>query len=281
MNLEINLQTHQINCYRRKRTTNGVSPYWSINLEVNLQTNQTDCSRRVPGKRYATHILLGIGDGTAYITSVPCTTDTRKPVDAEQAMPSSRKTTTEASAIISSASPLDDHSRVKISHVCYDDYIHEAHRRISCAPLKSGLSLEGEEEDEEKGDQEKQENTCVVDVTNTEDNRDTEKAPQTESSVAGDTDGAKWWHGGRRDAMAVIENLAGGGRTAVATDTRSTFDFVTEGEGWVDGMGEGTLLHVVLADDNMHFRSMRHEVLQVARTCEKCGCGHPSRVVSY
>lgn len=203
-----------------------------------------------------------------------------KPIDAEQAPPSSRKTTTEASAIVSSGSPVDNDSRVKISHICYDEYIHEAHRRTSCAPLKSGLSLEGEEKGEEKGHKEEQENTCAVDVINAEDNRDTEKAFQTES-VAGDTDGAKWWHGGRRDAMAVIENLAAGGKTAAATNTRSTFDLVTGGEGRVDGIGEGTLLHVVLADDNMHFRSMRHEVLQVARTCEKSGCCHPSRVVSY
>lgn len=186
---------------------------------------------------------------------------------------------------MSSASPLDDDttSRVKISHVCYDEYIDAARQRVSRARLKNGLSLGDEEKDERKGDTEdtREELSCTVDATTSEDSHDTNKSSLATESVAGRTDdGADWWHEGRRDAMAMIEALAAGRRTPAAINTRSTFDFVVEGERGVDGEEEEALLHVVLADDNMHFRSMRHEVLRVARSCEIlfCSC-YPSRLI--
>lgn len=131
--------------------------------------------------------------------------------------------------------------------------------------------------------------------------------PEPAGGSEGGEDGARWWHDGRRAAMAELEALAkgaeSGGRagaeTAVNSDgtassscamlpamlspeTRTGFidrarlskkgaitssanspPKPTETSPWT----EVSTVHVVLADDNMHFRSMRHEVFRLARKC--------------
>ncbi|CAM9316503.1 unnamed protein product [Discosporangium mesarthrocarpum] len=61
-----------------------------------------------------------------------------------------------------------------------------------------------------------------------------------------------WWHEARRDAL-----------TAVVAAASSSATKTYEG-------GGNTGVHMVLVDDNMHFRSMRHEIMVVARE-HSCG----------
>lgn len=144
---------------------------------------------------------------------------------------------------------------------------------------------------------------------------------------------AAWWHEGRRDALAFVEQLASmnpaqtaaaseegnargaiGGRTAFSAETSAheherrheaemhvaaAVEPVESGANYRNmeephgkgstvavpagalggrqkGCGEEgdgrcekrSMLHVVLVDDNMHFRSMRHEILRLARERE-------------
>ncbi|CAM9181982.1 unnamed protein product [Ectocarpus sp. 8 AP-2014] len=128
--------------------------------------------------------------------------------------------------------------------------------------------------------------------------------PEPSGASEGGEDGARWWHDGRRAAMAELEALAKGAESGARAGAKTA---VTSGgtvssacamlpailseemrEGGTDRARlstqegstsadsppkrtEASTVHVVLADDNMHFRSMRHEVFRLAR---KYGCGY-------
>ncbi|CAM9231716.1 unnamed protein product [Ectocarpus fasciculatus] len=134
--------------------------------------------------------------------------------------------------------------------------------------------------------------------------------PEVAGGSKSSEDGARWWHDGRRAAMAELEALAKGLKSGARAGAETA---VTSGgtvssacatlpatlsaemrEGFIDRARRSTqeastsadspsartetspwtelsTVHVVLADDNMHFRSMRHEVFRLAR---KYGCGY-------
>ena len=83
-------------------------------------------------------------------------------------------------------------------------------------------------------------------------------------------DTARWWHAGRRDAIGEIEALLAASRSRAVNSPPSpgpTAEAVASVGDRRSGHDE-TVTDVVIADDNMHFRSMRHEVFCLARKCE-------------
>lgn len=185
---------------------------------------------------------------------------------------------------------------IQVSHVCFDEHIdracrHYRHRHRNRPSGTNGASQQEEEEGERVpgGDEGGQ-----VDSVSIEEHRSVEEISETYRYAVkhgcelldGGESYAEWWHEGRRGAMAKVEALA-----AAAAATRTTpdplsnfslaelksaleegtyFQAAEERDTQIQG-GEGqqtnTLMQVVLVDDNMHFRSMRHEVLRIARTC--------------
>lgn len=146
------------------------------------------------------------------------------------------------------------------------------------------------------------------------------RTPQESGDLKGGEHGARWWHEGRRAAVAEVEALAttpqGRGASPATTSSGSEHqiragealfsvtsppattstasvteaeagerkidmeEIVTHPEGDSFAPEEGSSctgassgIHVVLADDNMHFRSMRHEVWRLARKRASTGVG--------
>eukprot|EP00904_Undaria_pinnatifida_P008415 jgi/Undpi1/4703/HiC_scaffold_18.g08056.m1 len=198
----------------------------------------------------------------------------------------------------------------RVHHVCFDEHIsharqrHQHHLPSSRQPLprtRVHHSREGEArgESQQQGHEDRDKNASIRTGTES-DNTDPAKGAAVDADamqhadLAGDEeDTARWWHEGRREAMSVVEMLLAetlsravnvspapgpvAGAFASAERTKPEHD---EEEGkkhqHEDAEREGsdhetTVTDVVIADDNMHFRSMRHELLCLAR---KHGCGY-------
>lgn len=118
---------------------------------------------------------------------------------------------------------------VFVSHVCFDAYTDEARRCL-------------------------QDSTGIRETVNATDLATLNCKKETNGSVKKKGDQALWWHEGRQRALAAVEALAAMERLP--------------GEQEESHGGAEKALHIVLADDNMHFRSMRHEILRLARVRE-------------
>lgn len=176
---------------------------------------------------------------------------------------------------------------VIVSHVCFDDHIslaHERSRRLSretAATRAKAVKIGSPSHESNRArPSDAQQGADIESVLRSEgSNGIIERTPR-------EGDGPSWWHEGRRDAMAVVASLAArysASRTAV-TGQRvghggqeievGVATVPEEGDGRGDNRRARSnekrqVLHVVLVDDNMHFRSMRHEVQRLARTCER------------
>lgn len=147
--------------------------------------------------------------------------------------------------------------QVRVSHVCFDEYIDRAHNsRESNSP--SGTRANP---DPVLGDSDE----------STDPNQAAEMAPRTENAaVSGD--GARLWHEGRRAALAEVEALA----SAQDEDTSAVKPRSGDRRKNALAPEAPAAVHVVLVDDNMHFRTMRREVFSLARRCAcvyMCVCG--------
>ena len=197
----------------------------------------------------------------------------------------------------------------RVHHVCFDEHIsharqrHQHHLPSSRQPLprtRVHHSREGEArgESQQQGHEDRDKNASIRTGTES-DNTDPAKGAAVDADamqhadLAGDEeDTARWWHEGRREAMSVVDMLLAAtlsravnvspapgpvaGAFASAERTKPEHD---EEEGkrhqHEDAEREGsdhetTVTDVVIADDNMHFRSMRHELLCLARKRERC-----------
>lgn len=127
-------------------------------------------------------------------------------------------------------------ARVFVSHVCFDDYVERAMGQAT------GTFDTGRDKPVTVHGQSVQHDDVEVRTCDQDSWQRTEEA-------------TSWWHEGRREALAAVESLA-------AAEVPLSDQHGLQSE-------EGDILHVVLADDNMHFRSMRHEVLNIARSREQ------------
>lgn len=270
-------------------------------------------------------------------------------------------------------------AQIRVSHVCFDEHIDRARqrrRRRGENTLSSGQEDEDEKErtdgvqdfndyrrtsdDRDDGtDKQQKDGNSVSDADmihaphrcegdSIETHRETAKAQRAglpEPAAASESigkDGARWWHEGRRSALAEIEAFAAQVQAEVIPPTCEALPVITSSSmtastvalaaklsgssrkeepmainpafttipassvtlkqtGDSDSSTEATrrevassaaavaiaeeiiavsakrqeghfpkeesTIHVVLADDNMHFRSMRHEVFRLARKC--------------
>lgn len=162
---------------------------------------------------------------------------------------------------------------IRVSHVCFDEYINCARRRRW--PSSS-------ENDSPSGTRTNLDPALGTGDESVETNRATEIAPRG-GLAAGSEDSARLWHEGRRAALVEVEALASTQNTTdsstvalplVASEAEASHSSTERRESCLSP--EAPAVHVVLVDDNMHFRTMRHEVLSLAR---KCACVDPSPVL--
>lgn len=185
---------------------------------------------------------------------------------------------------------LRDGSVFRVRHVSFDEHIDRARRRRPRPPPSSRQpfsnprthhSGEGEEHEEpqrhiEEGHGNRGESASTQNGAESDTNTDTagveaDAIQQHAGWVEDDEDTARWWHAGRRDAMAEVEALLAAARSRAVDSSPSPGPAAAEAVASAGGGGSGheeTVTDVVIADDNMHFRSMRHEVLCLARKCE-------------
>lgn len=178
----------------------------------------------------------------------------------------------------------------RVRHVCFDEHIDQARRRRRRPPPSSqqpfseprthhsreGEAHEGPQRYIEEGHGDRDDNASTLNGAESDDTNT--NAPGVEADAmqhagwAEDEEGtARWWHAGRRDAMAEVEVLLAAARSRAANSPPSPAPAATgvvASEGGRETGHEEAVIDVVIADDNMHFRSMRHEVLCLARKCE-------------
>lgn len=181
--------------------------------------------------------------------------------------------TSSASSAIARTCPSRDVPCVGVSHVCFDDHIDRARRRRT-APgnpeYEMGVRCFDGRKTHDGGGR----------ISDCSSEGGPNRAQRTIFRDRG-RDGAEWWHEGRRDAMTELEALAVGTESVRPSSTSVAMAKGTNATGVeapagvqnacceLDGGPQESIpLHVVLADDNMHFRSMRHEVLRLARKRE-------------
>eukprot|EP00903_Cladosiphon_okamuranus_P011329 g10680.t1 len=179
-----------------------------------------------------------------------------------------------AEAWVSSAAPVspgpetarlgvnrERESRVRVSHICFDEYIRRAGRRRPPSRGKNNSSSEtstAQDPPLDPGDSSIEASSAA------------EKAPDAVLTAISE-DSARLWHEGRQAALAEVEALASTqDTTVVASAVEASHSSSERTEGPLSSE-PGCAVHVVLLDDNMHFRSMRHEVFILAR---KYGCGY-------
>lgn len=163
----------------------------------------------------------------------------------------------------------EGNARVRVSHVCFDEYIKLARRRCPSSSENSSPSGPRGNYDQALGTEDE----------SVERNRVTEMTPR--AGLAAE-DSARLWHEGRRAALAEIEALASTQNTNDSTMAMPTVASAVEASHSATERKESSLsgevsaTHVVLVDDNMHFRTMRREVFSLAR---KCACTDASTVL--
>ena len=179
---------------------------------------------------------------------------------------------------------------IRVSHVCFDEHIDLARRRRSARSRAPEAGEEGrghgavrlDGENRESEDREQAGSETAVNAAFSTENMDGNALVgegRRSSAFQNGEGGAGYWHEGRREAMAEVEALAAGTRVtkpSSADTTRRAGIDMPDGHGGAkvnqvqgqEGDRRDASLHVVLADDNMHFRSMRHDVLCLARKCE-------------
>ena len=164
-------------------------------------------------------------------------------------------------------------ARIRVSHVCFDEYIERAHRRRRPS---------GTEHSSPSGTRTNPDPVLATGNESAEDNLATEMAPRVApTDLSGD--GARVWHEGRQAALAEVEALAS------AQETTGALSAVEAPRPSADRRQSSlcseaaSAMHVVLVDDNMHFRTMRHEVFSLARKCacasQACCCELWTRAV--
>lgn len=200
-----------------------------------------------------------------------------------------------------SPSPSTPSYGVHVTHICFDKYIdlalqrarqpqHSPAQRRAVGPKIGGLP-------------DKAENSNTGEKQPDEVARDPQYSTRRDGStlhcdnnngavdeIQEREEEAAWWHEGRRDAMAAVEALAARNpalAAAVVQGQEVREEAQTNGNdttrtgpcGWGSAKEEYVRceeneqsVFVVLVDDNMHFRSMRHEVLRLARECERGRC---------
>lgn len=148
-------------------------------------------------------------------------------------------------------------TRIRVSHTCFDEYIRRAGRRQrpssgeNNSPSETSTALDPPLD---AGDE------------SVEANRAIETAPGAGLAAVSEDD-VRLWHEGRQAALAEVEALASTQDTTVVASTVEASHSSTERRLGPLSSETGFAVHVVLVDDNMHFRSMRHEVFSLARRC--------------
>lgn len=248
------------------------------------------------------HIATDAGPLTVAVNTLADAT-TARDVFAPPSPNATQNKSTGASTFKKVQHRVKDDTSVRVSHVCFDEYIEGARcrheqrqcdrRRVRCQNDRP-FWTNGErpptnrEEDEFTEHQEMQDpfesiknregdniERKDIDTMAFGDGAARVDAPEESPGNRSAEKGTHWWHEGRRDALGEIKKLAAAA-AAAQTDERTHSSCA---DGTKPTMSESmsnlrrgrtdrktSLLHVVLADDNMHFRSMRHEVLHLART---------------
>lgn len=178
---------------------------------------------------------------------------------------------------------MEENSRVwtsiKVSHVCFDEYIDLARRRRNAGSVGEGdindRAARQRVDCEDAGEESTGRGTCSKGKLD-----DTVRCEEMNADVKDGGEEAEAWHEGRSCAMAKVEALAR------EVDSQSAYmaglsvtgaAAIPSGKSSLEENQNGSrgyawALHVVIADDNMHFRSMRHDVLRLARKCESSFC---------
>lgn len=175
---------------------------------------------------------------------------------------------------------MEQNSRVwtsiRVSHVCFDEYIDLARRRRNAGPVGEGGINDGAARQrvdcEDAGVEGAGRGACSKGKLD-----DNVRCEEVNADEKDGGEEAEAWHEGRSCAMAKVEALAR------EVDSQSVYMAglsVTTGVA-ASPLAKSSLeeknlncsrgyasLHLVIADDNMHFRSMRHDVLRLARKCE-------------
>lgn len=185
---------------------------------------------------------------------------------------------------------LRDGSAFRVCHVCFDEHIDRARRRrrrpppSNRQPFSKPRTLHSEEGEAHKepqlhieeghGDRDEDASTKNGAVSDTDTDTagvEVDAMQQHADWAEDEEDSARWWHAGRRDAMVEVEALLAATRSRAVDPPPPPGPAAAEAAASAGGGGsehEETVTDVVIADDNMHFRSMRHEVLCLARKCE-------------
>eukprot|EP00752_Nemacystus_decipiens_P003553 g3278.t1 len=147
-------------------------------------------------------------------------------------------------------------AQIRVSHVCFDEYIEDAGRQRRPSGndniLPSGIGMNPDPLD--NGDESAEANLA------------TEMAPSAALAAVSE-DGARLWREGRQAALAEVEALASArDATAASAADRSS----PNGRQCSLSSKAASAVRVVLVDDNLHFRTMRHKVFSLARKYE-CG----------
>lgn len=168
-------------------------------------------------------------------------------------------------------------ARIRVSHVCFDEHIKRSGRRRRRPSSSDNSSPSGTR-------------TIPDPVLGTGDEtvhtaRATEMVPRAGLAAVSE-DGARAWHEGRQAALAEIEASASTQNTTTACTVEASHSSADRRPSALSSEAAASAIHVVLVDDNMHFRTMRHEVFRLARKCEcasrryRCGLLWTSAVVS-